>query len=83
MFVIFRITYIFRRKGVVREWFGNGRDTSVSGKVEFLQQTEYDTTDLEFSLNGIHDAGVYHIHYVSILYIMIKGSVYILSSFFV
>lgn len=62
-----RITNIFRRKGVVRDWFGNGVETSVSGKIEFFQQTEYEATDVEFSVGGLTDAGVYHIHRVVII----------------
>lgn len=63
---ICRITNTFRRKGVVRDWFGNGQQTSISGKVELYQQTEYESTDIEFTLNGLSDAGEYHIHRVSI-----------------
>uniref|UniRef100_A0A1B6GD08 Superoxide dismutase copper/zinc binding domain-containing protein n=1 Tax=Cuerna arida TaxID=1464854 RepID=A0A1B6GD08_9HEMI len=57
-----KITNTFRRKGVVRDWFGNGEETSVKGKIEFFQETEYEATDMEFSLGGLVDAGVYHIH---------------------
>ena len=66
LLLIYRITNVFRRKGVVRDWFGNGVETSVNGKIEFFQQTEYDSTDLEYTVGGLEDAGSYHIHEVSI-----------------
>lgn len=66
LYTFFRITNVFRRKGVVRDWFGNGEETTVSGKIEFFQQTEYENTDVEFTLGGLSNAGVYQIHKVSL-----------------
>ncbi|XP_054261582.1 uncharacterized protein LOC128985759 [Macrosteles quadrilineatus] len=56
-----KITNVFRRKGVVRDWFGNGELTTVSGKIELFQQTEYEATDVEFTLGGLISADTFHI----------------------
>ncbi|KAJ4431919.1 hypothetical protein ANN_20526 [Periplaneta americana] len=53
---------IYRRKAVVKDWYGNGQITSVKGKIEFFQQTEYDVTDIEVDLQGLSDNSGYHIH---------------------
>lgn len=62
-----RIIALHRRKGVVRDWFGNGHTNSISGKIEFFQMTEYDTVDVEMDLENLSDNGGYGIHIVSIL----------------
>lgn len=60
-----RITSIFRRKAVARNWFGNGFQTSVSGKIEFFQQTEYGITDIEMNIEGLEDVKDYQVAMVS------------------
>lgn len=37
----------------------------MKGKIEFIQQTEYDITDVEVSLEGLQEASGYHVHIVS------------------
>lgn len=66
MFPNFSIGGVYRRKAVAKDWFPNGFDLSVKGKVEFIQQTEYDVTDVEVSLEGLIDNSGYHIHMVII-----------------
>lgn len=66
MFTNFSIGGVYRRKAVAKDWFPNGFDLSVKGKVEFIQQTEYDVTDVEVSLEGLIDNSGYHIHMVII-----------------
>ncbi|CAG9854590.1 unnamed protein product [Phyllotreta striolata] len=56
------ISGVYRRKAVARDWFPNGFDLSVKGKIEFLQQTEYDITDIEVNLEGLTFLTGYHIH---------------------
>ncbi|KAJ3643412.1 hypothetical protein Zmor_026124 [Zophobas morio] len=53
---------VYRRKAVAKEWFPNGNPISVSGKIEFYQQTEYDITNVEVNLQGLVDNSGYHIH---------------------
>ncbi|XP_067011092.2 uncharacterized protein Rsod [Anabrus simplex] len=61
-----KITAIYRRKAVVKDWFGNGNETALKGKIEFLQQTEYDVTDIEVTLEGLEETSEYHIHMVPV-----------------
>lgn len=63
-FVYFRIGGVYRRKAVAKDWFPNGFDLTVKGKLEFVQQTEYDIADVEVSLEGLADVSEYHIHMV-------------------
>ncbi|EGI59507.1 hypothetical protein G5I_12336 [Acromyrmex echinatior] len=54
---------VYRRKAVVRNWFGNGEQISLRGKLELWQQTEYDITNVEVSLEGLDGKmSGYHIH---------------------
>ncbi|XP_011706613.1 PREDICTED: uncharacterized protein LOC105461808 [Wasmannia auropunctata] len=63
---------VYRRKAVVRDWFGNGEQISLSGKLELLQQTEYDVTNVEVSLEGLDGKmSGYHIHMV--IFIALAG----------
>ncbi|CAH0556110.1 unnamed protein product [Brassicogethes aeneus] len=57
---------VYRRKAVVRDWFPNGYELSVKGKIEFYQQTEYDITNVEVGLEGLKDYSGYHIHVVPV-----------------
>ncbi|KAL3268164.1 hypothetical protein HHI36_007291 [Cryptolaemus montrouzieri] len=61
-----KIGGVYRRKAVVRDWFPNGNDLSVKGKIEFFQQTEYDITNVEVSLEGLKNNSGYHIHIVPV-----------------
>lgn len=54
---------LYRRKAVAKDWFGNGKDVPVRGKLEFVQQTEYDVTDVEVNLDGLTGKmSGYHVH---------------------
>ncbi|VVC90046.1 unnamed protein product [Leptidea sinapis] len=54
---------LHRRKAVIRDWFGNGEGISLSGKFEMIQQTEYDVTNVEVTLDGLPgDVSNYKIH---------------------
>ncbi|CAG9829590.1 unnamed protein product [Diabrotica balteata] len=57
-----RIGGVYRRKAVARDWFPNGYDLTVKGKIEFVQQTEYDITDVDVDLEGLTSVKDYHIH---------------------
>ncbi|XP_031842214.1 uncharacterized protein Rsod isoform X2 [Nomia melanderi] len=57
------ISKVHRRKGVVKDWFGNGENISLRGKLEFIQQTEYDVTNGEIILDGLNGKmSGYHVH---------------------
>ncbi|XP_043258035.1 uncharacterized protein LOC122400578 [Colletes gigas] len=61
------ISRVYNRKAVARDWFGNGENISLRGKLEFVQQTEYDVTNIEVNLDGL--SGImsgYHVHMTSI-----------------
>lgn len=53
---------VYRRKAVVRDWFPNGDELTIKGKIEFYQQTEYDITNVEVDLQGLVDNSGYHVH---------------------
>lgn len=55
----------YRRKVVAKDWFANGDELSVSGKLEITQQSEYDISNIEVQLKGLKDNSGYHIHMVS------------------
>ncbi|BES96735.1 Copper/zinc superoxide dismutase (SODC) [Nesidiocoris tenuis] len=65
-----RITGIFRRKAVAKDWFGNGSPTTVSGKVEFFQRTEYSISDIEVNLEGLQNIDHFQIHRTPVLEIL-------------
>lgn len=57
-----------RRKAVAKDWYSNGepQDTfKLNGKVEIIQQSEYDISDVEVMLKGLSDNSGYHVHLVS------------------
>lgn len=63
--ILHRISETYRRKAVARDWFGNGETISLRGKLEFLQQNEYDITNVELNLDGLHGKmSGYHVHMV-------------------
>lgn len=66
---IFRINRIYRRKAVAKDWFGNGEEISLSGKLEFIQESSYDVTDAEVSLEGLNGSmSGYHVHEVKLVF---------------
>ena len=63
----FRITYYHRHKTVVKDWFGNGFPTSLGGKVELIQETEFSSSSIEMDLNGMKGEagrfGIFEVQY--------------------
>ncbi|XP_045506507.1 uncharacterized protein LOC123702765 isoform X2 [Colias croceus] len=54
---------LHRRKAVIRDWFGNGNAISLTGKFELTQQSEYDITNVQLSLENLpDDVNNYKIH---------------------
>lgn len=49
---------------VAKEWFPNGSPLTVTGKVEIVQQSEYDLSNAEVELKGLNKNSGYHIHMV-------------------
>lgn len=45
--------YYHRHKAVVKDWFGNGISTTVDGKVEFIQETEFSSSSIQMDLTGL------------------------------
>lgn len=65
LFIFCSIGGVYRRKAVAKDWFGNSESTSIGGKLEFIQQSEYDITDVEVNLEGLTGKmSGYHIHMV-------------------
>lgn len=56
---------LYRRKAVAKDWHANGEPLTVAGKVEFLQQTEYDITNMDVDLEGLTGVSDYTVHVVS------------------
>ncbi|XP_023244895.1 uncharacterized protein LOC106647898 [Copidosoma floridanum] len=57
------ITGLHRRKAVAKDWFGNGEEITISGKLEFVQESPYDVTDVEVDLEGLNGKmSGYHVH---------------------
>lgn len=61
----FSIGGLYRRKAVVKDWYPNGEPITITGKLEFLQQTEYDVTNIDVNLEGLLNVKDYQIHMVS------------------
>ncbi|XP_063847913.1 uncharacterized protein LOC135093003 [Scylla paramamosain] len=58
---------IFRHKGVVGKWHATRGAGAVEGKIEFVQESEYDLTNTEVELRGLAGmAGGYHVHMVPV-----------------
>ncbi|CAH0763523.1 unnamed protein product [Diatraea saccharalis] len=53
---------LHRRKAVVRDWFGNGEPVPLKGKLELTQQSEYDVTNVQVTLEGFEGITNYKIH---------------------
>ena len=52
---------------MAKDWYSNGelQDTfKLSGKVEIIQQSEYDVSDVEVVLKGLNKNSGYHVHMV-------------------
>lgn len=50
------------RKAVARDWYSNGGELTITGKLEMFQQSEYDVTDVEVGLKGLVANSGYHVH---------------------
>ncbi|XP_046973148.1 uncharacterized protein LOC124539833 isoform X2 [Vanessa cardui] len=54
---------LHRRKAVIQDWFGNGNTVGLKGKLELTQQSEYDITNVQVTLEGLdEDIRNYKIH---------------------
>lgn len=73
---------MYRRKAVVRDWFGNGNEISLKGKMEMIQQSEYDVVNVEVQLDGLQDVGTYNIHKVSHIKLYDSRTIQFLSEHF-
>uniref|UniRef100_A0A182IXP5 Superoxide dismutase copper/zinc binding domain-containing protein n=1 Tax=Anopheles atroparvus TaxID=41427 RepID=A0A182IXP5_ANOAO len=51
-----------RRKVVARDWYSNGDPLSIKGKLEMIQQSEYDLTNVEVDFKGLDKNSGYHVH---------------------
>ncbi|KPJ12105.1 hypothetical protein RR48_02994 [Papilio machaon] len=60
------INGLHRRKAVVRDWFGNGQREAPAGRLELVQQSEYDVTNVQVQLSGLRDAHNYMLHVVPV-----------------
>ena len=49
---------------MAKEWYANGEELTVSGKVEITQQSEYDISNIEVQFKGLKETSGYHIHMV-------------------
>ncbi|XP_063614256.1 uncharacterized protein LOC134787421 [Penaeus indicus] len=57
----------FRHKGVVSKWYSQRGSGNVEGKVEFIQESEFDITNTEVDLRGLQGiAKGYHVHMVPV-----------------
>lgn len=68
---IFSIIGHYRRKVVAKDWYANGDELKVSGKVEITQQSEYDISNIEVQFKGLEENSGYHIHMVCIIVVRI------------
>lgn len=57
-----RIGGYSRRKVVAKDWYPNGGPAIDLGKLEMVQQSEYELTNADVSLKGLSDNSGYHIH---------------------
>ncbi|RVE49906.1 hypothetical protein evm_005499 [Chilo suppressalis] len=57
-----RVNGLYRRKAVIRDWFGNGEPVPLKGKLELTQQSEYDVTNVQVTLEGFEGITNYKIH---------------------
>lgn len=64
-----RIGGYHRRKVVARDWYSNGDPLTIKGKLEMVQQSEYDLTNVEVDFKGLIENSGYHVHIVSFVLI--------------
>lgn len=61
------IKRLYRHKAVAREWYGNGIPPPVSGRLEFIQDTEMSLTHSLVELDGMEQfASSYHVHEIPV-----------------
>ena len=53
-----------RRKVVAKDWYSNGDPLTMKGKLEMVQQSEYDITNVEVDFRGLIANSGYHVHVV-------------------
>lgn len=64
-FLCSSVNGLHRRKAVVRDWFGNGQQVHLRGRIEMTQQSPYDVTNVQVALDGLDDVRNYRIHMVT------------------
>lgn len=65
--LFYRIGGYARRKAVAKDWYSNGvlpEDFKMSGKVEIIQQSEYDISNVEVMFKELNKNSGYHVHLV-------------------
>lgn len=50
---------------MAKDWYGNGIPVNIQGKLEILQQSEYELTNVEVNLKNLEQNSGYHVHIVS------------------
>lgn len=63
--ISYRIGGHHPRKVVAKDWYGNGMPIELQGKLEMLQQSEYELTNIEVRLKNLERNSGYHVHIVS------------------
>lgn len=49
---------------MARNWFANGVPLTVNGRLEMVQASEYDITNVDFKVDGLDENSGYHVHIV-------------------
>lgn len=65
-----RIGGYARRKAVAKDWYPNGvehTDFKLTGKLEIVQQSEYDISNVDVTFKGLKENSGYHVHVVNII----------------
>lgn len=61
---------------MANDWYANGADLSITGKLEIFQQSEYDLSNVDISLKGLIENSGYHIHMVNLTACVWRLSIY-------
>lgn len=49
----------------MKNWFSNGKKATVTGKIEVIQQSKYDVSNFDVTIEGLVETSGYHVHMVS------------------
>jgi hypothetical protein len=47
---------------VAKDWFANGGELTLKGKIEMIQQLDYEVTNVEVNVKGLKETSTYHVH---------------------